>query len=169
MLWIFRLCTSDRLRQPVSSLGPAEQEGVATVLHNATPERISLILQRQFMHWGHAGPASNPMSRMVACSVAINFISRHYVTGEQIDESVSWTSATSIPWTGNCRKSVEAIRAAVSSGLPHDALETNDALEHALRCELIDIAYSAGINNAETLYEFAFRVSQEGALTEFGD
>jgi hypothetical protein len=66
-------------------------------------------------------------------------------------------------------RALEAIRAAVNSGCPHDALETDDALEHALRRELIDIAHSAGINNAETLCELAFQVFQQGQLAHLGD
>jgi hypothetical protein len=66
-------------------------------------------------------------------------------------------------------RALEAIRAAVNSGCQHDTLETDDALEQELRRELIDIAHSVGINNAETLCDFAYRVLQEGQLTHLGD
>ena len=45
-----------------------------------------------------------------------------------------------------------------------EALESDDALEHALRRELIDIALTAGISDAETLCDFALQAFEQGRL-----
>jgi hypothetical protein len=61
-------------------------------------------------------------------------------------------------------RALEAAHAAVKSNCPRDALESDEALEHALRRELLDIACSAGISDAETLCDFALQAFEQGRL-----
>ena len=61
-------------------------------------------------------------------------------------------------------RALEAAHAAVKASLPRDALDSDEALEHALRSELIDIALTAGISDAETLCDFALQAFEQGCL-----
>ena len=61
-------------------------------------------------------------------------------------------------------RALEAARAAVQADFPRDALDSDKALEHALRRELIDIALTAGISDAETLCNSALKVFERGRL-----
>ena len=61
-------------------------------------------------------------------------------------------------------RALEAAHAAVKASLPRDALDSDEALEHALRSELIDIALTAGISDAETLCDFALQAFEQGRL-----
>jgi hypothetical protein len=61
-------------------------------------------------------------------------------------------------------RALEAAHAAVKENLPRDALDSDEALEHALRRELIDIALTAGISDAETLCDFALQAFEQGRL-----
>jgi Tfp pilus assembly pilus retraction ATPase PilT len=62
-------------------------------------------------------------------------------------------------------RALEAAHAALKSNCPRDALESDEALEHALRRELIDIARTAGISDAETLCDLALRAFETGRLS----
>ena len=55
-------------------------------------------------------------------------------------------------------------RALEAAHAPRDALDSDEALEHALRRELIDIALTAGISDAETLCDFALQAFEQGRL-----
>ena len=59
-------------------------------------------------------------------------------------------------------RALEAAHAAVEASLPCDALDSDEVLEHALRSELIDIALTAGISDAETLCDFALQAFEQG-------
>ena len=61
-------------------------------------------------------------------------------------------------------RALEAAHAAVKSNFPRDALDSDEALEHVLRRELIDIALTAGISDAETLCDFALQAFEQGRL-----
>jgi len=61
-------------------------------------------------------------------------------------------------------RALEAAHAALNSNCPRDALESDEALEHALRRELIGIARTAGIVDAETLCDLALRAFEQGRL-----
>ena len=50
----------------------------------------------------------------------------------------------------------------MTANFPRDALDSDEALERALRSELIDIALTAGISDAETLCDFALRAFEQG-------
>ena len=59
-------------------------------------------------------------------------------------------------------RALEAAHTAVKANFPGDPLDSDEALEHALRRELIDIALTAGISDAETLCDFALRAFEQG-------
>jgi len=59
-------------------------------------------------------------------------------------------------------RALEAAHAAVKASLPSDALDSDEALEDALRSELIDIAVTAGISDAETFCDFALQAFKKG-------
>jgi hypothetical protein len=59
-------------------------------------------------------------------------------------------------------RALEAAHAAVKANCPSDALDSDEALEHALRRELIDIALTGGISDAETLCDFTLRAFEQG-------
>ena len=61
-------------------------------------------------------------------------------------------------------RALEAAHAAVKANFPRDALDSDEALEHVLRRELIDIALTAGVSDAETLCDFALRAFEQGRL-----
>lgn len=61
-------------------------------------------------------------------------------------------------------RALEAAHAAVKSNCPRDALDSDEALEHAVRRELIDIARTAGISDAETLCDLALHAFEQGRL-----
>ena len=61
-------------------------------------------------------------------------------------------------------RALEAAHAAVKANFPRDALDSDEALEHALRRELIDIALTAGISDAETLCDFALQAFEQDRL-----
>jgi hypothetical protein len=61
-------------------------------------------------------------------------------------------------------RALEAAYAAVKASLRHDALDSDEALEQALRRELIDIALTAGISDAETLCDLALQVFEHRRL-----
>ena len=61
-------------------------------------------------------------------------------------------------------RALEAAHAALKTNLPSDALDSDEALEQALRRELIDIALTAGISDAETLCDFALQAFEQGCL-----
>ena len=54
-------------------------------------------------------------------------------------------------------RALVAAHAAVESSCSRDRLDSDEALEDALRRELIDIAFTAGISDAETLCDRALR------------
>ena len=54
-------------------------------------------------------------------------------------------------------RALEAAHAALKTNLPSDALDSDEALEQALRRELIDIALTAGISDAETFAILPYR------------
>ena len=54
-------------------------------------------------------------------------------------------------------RALVAAHAAVESSCSRDRLDSDEALEDALRRELIDIAFTAGISDVETLCDRALR------------
>jgi len=54
-------------------------------------------------------------------------------------------------------RALESAHAAVKSNCPRDALYSDEALENALRRELIEIARTAGISDAETICDLTLR------------
>jgi len=61
-------------------------------------------------------------------------------------------------------RALEAAHAALKANFSRDALDSDEALEHALRRELIEIAFTAGISDAETLCDFALQAFEQGRL-----
>lgn len=59
-------------------------------------------------------------------------------------------------------RALEAAHAAVKANFPHYALDSDE--ERALRRELIDIALTAGISDAETLCDFALQAFEQARV-----
>jgi hypothetical protein len=61
-------------------------------------------------------------------------------------------------------RALEAAHAALKANFPRDALDSDEALENALRRDLIEIALTAGISDAETLCDLALQAFEHGRL-----
>jgi hypothetical protein len=62
------------------------------------------------------------------------------------------------------QRALEATHTALESNRLDDALDSDEALERALRRELIDIACSVGIRDAETLCDSVLLAFELGQL-----
>jgi hypothetical protein len=59
-------------------------------------------------------------------------------------------------------RALEAAQEALKATAPHDTLDSDEALELALRRELMEIALTAGLSDAETLCDIALRAFEQG-------
>ena len=60
-------------------------------------------------------------------------------------------------------RALEGAHAALKANFPRDALDSDEALENALRRDLLEIL-TAGISDAETLCDLALQAFEQGRL-----